>query len=179
MDEQLRELETELKRLRPRAPSAALVNRLEHELKDQAPVPGAAVHPSRRFATATGWSTWQWFGWPAIAAAAAVALIAVGGVRLKRRITPDVSQNASVPPVTMAQSAASARLPVDYEPVSAANVLYDLRDEGAVSLDDSTPARQLRYRYLDTYTWKNPKSNASLQWSFPRDEIRVVPASYR
>ena len=36
---------------------------------------------------------------------------------------------------------------------------------------------RLRYRYLDTYTWKDPRSNASLKWSVPRDEIRVLPAS--
>ena len=42
--------------------------------------------------------------------------------------------------------------------------------------DDGTPARRVRARYLDTYTWRNPATNASLKWSVPRDEIRVLPA---
>jgi hypothetical protein len=46
-----------------------------------------------------------------------------------------------------------------------------------VSADD-TSARQVRARYVDTYTWKNPRSNASLKWSVPRDEVRVIPTSW-
>jgi uroporphyrinogen-III synthase len=63
-------------------------------------------------------------------------------------------------------------------PVKAANVLYDLRDEGVVLLEDNTPARQVRARYVDTYTWRNPATNASMKWSVPRDEVRVLPASF-
>ena len=40
-----------------------------------------------------------------------------------------------------------------------------------------TSARQVRARYVDTYTWKNPRKNASLKWTVPRDEDLVVPAS--
>ncbi|WP_415908306.1 hypothetical protein [Oleiharenicola sp. Vm1] len=65
-----------------------------------------------------------------------------------------------------------------YRPVKAANVLYDLQDEGPVLLEDNTPARRIRARYVDTYTWKNPATNASLKWSVPRDEVRVMPASF-
>ena len=65
-----------------------------------------------------------------------------------------------------------------YEPVTASNVLYDLKDEGEVKLEGAASARQVRARYVDTYTWKNPRTNASIKWTVPRDEIRVVPASY-
>jgi len=44
-----------------------------------------------------------------------------------------------------------------------------------VTLDDGTTARRLRQSYLDRITWKNPETNASLVWSVPREEIRVVP----
>ena len=64
-----------------------------------------------------------------------------------------------------------------YQPVGAATVLYDLKEDGVVTLPNRTPARRLRYRYVDTYTWKNPATNASLKWSVPRDEVRVLPAS--
>ena len=70
------------------------------------------------------------------------------------------------------QAATAADL---YEPVSAENVLYDSRDEGLVTLDDGTTAHRVFQSYLDTYTWRNPHTNASLRWTVPRDEVRVIP----
>lgn len=47
--------------------------------------------------------------------------------------------------------------PVDdrYQPVGAATVLYDLKEDGDVTLPNRTPARRLRYRYVDTYVEKS------------------------
>jgi hypothetical protein len=45
------------------------------------------------------------------------------------------------------------------------------------TLPDQTEGRQVRYRYVDTYTWRNPTTKASLRWSVPRDEVRVIRAS--
>jgi uroporphyrinogen-III synthase len=64
-----------------------------------------------------------------------------------------------------------------YQPVQASSVLYDLKEDGTAYLPDQTEGRQVRYRYVDTYTWKNPATNASLRWSVPRDEVRLVRAS--
>ena len=72
-----------------------------------------------------------------------------------------------------------ARKIVRARPVKAANLLYDLQDEGLVLLEDNTPVRRMRARYVDTYTWKNPATNASLTWSVPRDEVRMVPARFQ
>lgn len=72
----------------------------------------------------------------------------------------------------------AAVTPDVYRPVKAANLLYDLKDEGPVFLEDSTPARRVRARYVDTYTWRNPATNASLKWSVPREEVRVMPTNY-
>jgi hypothetical protein len=66
-----------------------------------------------------------------------------------------------------------------FKPVAARDVLYGARDEGYVQLGDGTPAHRLREYHLDTITWRNPASNASLSWSIPRDEIRVIPASFQ
>ena len=68
-------------------------------------------------------------------------------------------------------------MPDSYRPVGAASVLYDLKEDAPVTLPNSTPLRRVRYRYVDTYTWKNPATKASLKWSVPRDEVRVIPAS--
>lgn len=65
------------------------------------------------------------------------------------------------------------------KPVAAENVLYAASDEGLVTLDDGTTARQERLSYVDTITWKNPLTRASLTWSVPREEVRVVPVNFQ
>lgn len=176
MDDQLLELEAELKTFRPRQPSAQLAQRLESELASEvitlaAPAPRAESKKVIRGA---------WFG-ASLAAAAAIAVVATVGVLRQQNqpalITsvPMAAVKTPVPTQVAVNTPASASN--QYRPVRASNVLYDLKDEGVVYLEDRTPARQMRYRYLDTYTWKNPKNNASLKWSMPRDEVRVMPAS--
>ena len=66
-----------------------------------------------------------------------------------------------------------------FRPVKAENILYAARDEGPVTLDDGTLARRVRSSYVDTITWKNPRTNASLTWSVPREELRVVPVIFQ
>jgi hypothetical protein len=65
------------------------------------------------------------------------------------------------------------------KPVAAENVLYAATDEGLVTLEDGTPARRERLKYVDTITWQNPRTHASLTWTVPREEVRVVPVSYQ
>ena len=48
-------------------------------------------------------------------------------------------------------------------------------DPAGPPYDDGTAAHRVFQRYLDTYTWRNPRTNASLRWTVPRDEVRVVP----
>jgi hypothetical protein len=107
--------------------------------------------------------------------AAAVAVVATVGVMNLQESRPaaDAPALANVPPTPAQVDAVAA-----YEPVAAANVLYEVKDEGAVNLEGETAARQVRARFVDTYTWKNPRTNASLKWTVPRDEVRVIPASY-
>ncbi len=66
-----------------------------------------------------------------------------------------------------------------FRPVSAENVLYSTQDEGPVTLADGTLARRVRSSYVDTITWENPRNNASLRWSVPREEIRIVPVRFQ
>ena len=53
------------------------------------------------------------------------------------------------------------------------------RDEGLVTLEDGTPARRARLQFVDTITWKNPRTNSSLRWSVPREEVRIVPVVFQ
>ncbi len=169
MDESLQELENELKTLPPRRASARWLAQVNRELAAELP---ASARP--RYATATNLNSWKWLGWRTAGLAAALALVAAIGFFNFRRAQPESTGPAVasvLPPAAPASVAA-------YQPVTATNVLYDLKDEGAVKVEGDTSARQVRARYVDTYTWKNPRNNASIKWTVPRDEIRVVPASY-
>jgi hypothetical protein len=170
MDESLQQLEDELKSLRLRGPSPQLVDRLTEELAAETDEVAA---PVRRYTTASDLRSWQWLGWRAAGMAASLALgAALAWVIFK---SPPATP---VPPARLAVSnPAPAAGRDEFRPVAATNVLYDMKDEGLVNIDGDTPARRLRYRYMDTYTWKNPRNNSSLKWSVPRDEIRVLPAS--
>jgi hypothetical protein len=169
MDETLQDLEHELKRLTPRQPSAALMHALEQDLG--AETVNKSVLP---YSTATSLRSWKWATWSLAGVAATVALVAL--VQLNRRpgpasIAPKLTQNQSVPTPPVEK-------PVNrYEPVQASSVLYDLQESSPTPLPDRTEGREVRYRYVDTYTWKNPATNASLRWSVPRDEVRLVRAS--
>jgi hypothetical protein len=164
MDDTLQDLENELKRLRPRGPSAELLTRLDSDL-------GAPVRP-RRYVSATSLRSWKWAGWSLAGATAVAALLLA--LRPTASVAPTPTR--ATPASTVAQ-AASRPTPGRYTPVRASSVLYDMKEDGFTRLSDNSEARQVRYRYVDTYTWKNPSTNASLRWSVPRDEVRVVRAS--
>lgn len=181
MDDPLQELEHELKALRPRRPSVLLRARLDHELGDAT----APSRPARRFRSATSLNSWKWLSWRSVAAAAGLAfVVSIGvwrqappaptaGAVTTTAVEPDAASTAPANPPAAALAALES-----FRPVKAANVLYDLQDEGATLLPDNTPARRVRARYVDTYTWRNPATNSSLKWSVPRDEVRVLPASF-
>lgn len=157
MDDELHQLEAELKRLQPAAPRPALVARVERAL---------AVEPKRRSLAEVHWL------WAALPAAAAVALVFTQFARER----PVEAEPGAVRPV-----AQLAAIPgqAGLKPIAAENVLVSAADEGLVTLDDGTPARRERLQFVDTITWRNAQTNASLTWSVPREEVRVVPVSFQ
>lgn len=174
MDESLQQLEDELKSLRLRGPSPQLVDRLTSELAAET---DGLPAPARRYATASNFGSWHWLSWrtAGVAAALAVGAAAIFWIFKSPPAPPGLAPLAEVDsaPGRPAATAGGGQ----FRPVAATNVLYDLKDEGLVNVEGGTPARQVRARYLDTYTWTNPRRNSSLKWSVPRDEIRVIPAS--
>lgn len=193
-DTSLQDLENELKALRPRRPSVLLRARVEHELSRSELETQESPRPTReapRYTSATTLRSWKWFSWQMAAAAAVALTVSVGVWRWQISSNTPVDVPVSAPSLAQSEkvestSAESTLAPAPravaatdtYRPVKAANVLYDLKDEGPALLDDNTPGRRIRARYVDTYTWKNPATNASLKWSVPRDEVRVLPASF-
>jgi hypothetical protein len=168
MDESLQELENELKALKPRRASARWLDQINRELAAELP---AAARP--RYVSATNLGSWKWLNWRTASLAAALVLLAtVALVNLRPAAPAAIAAPDATPIATQSPSEPA------YEPVAAANVLYELKDEGVVKLAGDATARQVRARYVDTYTWKNPRTNASIKWTVPRDEIRVIPATY-
>ncbi|MBI2813894.1 MAG: hypothetical protein HYX71_06390 [Opitutae bacterium] len=167
MDNSLDELETELKALQPRRAAPLWLEQIDRELAAELP---ATERP--RFTTATNLNSWKWLGWRTAGLAAALALVATVAL-----ITLRPARQTTAAP-TLAATSTPVQPVAVYEPTKATNVLYDLKDEGEVKVEGAAPARQVRARYVDTYTWKNPRNNASIKWTVPRDEVRVVPASY-
>ena len=162
MDNDLQELEAELKRLRPLAPARDVADVIAREL-------ATAPQRSRRY--------WVWAALP-LATAASLA----GVILLQER--PAGSTPASKPTVAATHAPALSLAPKNalaatYKPVSADNLLYAQSDEGLVTLADGTTARRTRSAYVDTITWRNPNTQASLKWSVPRTEERVTPVSFQ
>lgn len=145
MNEDLLELERELAGLKPRAPSSRLARALETEMN-------AAVASRPR--TATTWTSWKWVNWSV--AAALVALMALA--------------SSLQPPRSPAAGPSRG-----YVPIAAERTVYDAADEGLVVLTDGQSGRKFRSRFVDTITWQDPVTRASLRWSVPREEVRVVP----
>ena len=135
---------------------------LEAELKALRPAaPSRGLHARLAADFAPRRRALPWWAWGAMPAAAALAI----GIFLNRRLPPAAPLPAPVAGV--------------FRPVAAENVLYSTRDEGYVTLADGTPARRVRSNYVDTITWKNPRNNASLRWTMPREEVRVVPVNFQ
>lgn len=149
MDEELQQLEAELKQLRPRAVPPGLPQRLARDLG-----------PQFR-------ARWVWTGLPV---AAALALL----LTLNR---PGNEERTAAAPA--AAPATARHAPDVYRPVSVENVLYASEDEGIVTLENGARVHRVRESYVDTVTWRNPQTNASLRWSAPREEVRVVPVHFQ
>jgi len=172
MNDDFSNLEAELKRLRPRQPSAQLRERL-----------GAELSQSSRASTQTPIAkidfSWRWVFWPSMAAAAILAFTVV-----LRQSQPREGEQAKLVAEKPAQpisseSLASSSLPkARYKPVAAERVILAAQNEGLVTLSDGTVANRVRQLSVDTYTWQDPKTKDSLRWSIPREDLRVVPASF-
>ncbi|MFZ9681579.1 MAG: hypothetical protein ACO3DQ_00010 [Cephaloticoccus sp.] len=102
--------------------------------------------------------------WLALPLAAAVAVVFAW--QMPRGVTP--------PPVAEEANPSPAKAESQFKPVATQNLLYDARDEGVVTLADGSKARRVSRSYVDTVVWRDPRSNASIKWSVPRDEVRLT-----
>ena len=165
MDDPLQDLEAELRLLRPRTLSAGLLARVEEELTGLEAA--RAAHTVRRWQFPLAGAP-RWLIWPV-----ATALVAVCGIAIAYWWWPAIPSRS--PALSAQVSAPAEPASAFFKPVAATQFLYESLDEGPVILSDGVPARRVCDRYVDTYTWRNPRTRASVQWIVPRAEVRVVP----
>jgi len=103
---------------------------------------------------------WTWLAFPALAALVFAVIV---GQRSEESSAPAADPDSLITNKTVATE----------------NLLLETRDEGYVTLTNGTPARRTREMYLDTITWRDPRTNASLTWSVPREEVSVVPVAFQ
>ncbi len=179
MDESLKEFERELGALKLRSVDRRLTDRIAEDFASIAATESALEKKHRTVVP----NQLIWRTWAGVTGAIAALVAIIVGVAYQSGKAPKVVLPQRGPAVVKSVSAEHRPpyepTPTDaYSPVAAANVLYEMKDEGPVATNQDGPERRVRYRYVDTYTWKNPHNNASLTWSVPRDEIRVQPAQF-
>lgn len=181
MDDELQNLEAELKRLRPLEPSSELIARIEGEIGSEklgprrASTTGADGNAGLRAARSDaavetptfrpGPSPMRWI-WVAAFPAAASLIVVLWQFRPR-------TGTAALPPEIAAADVAALK------PVRAENVLVEASDEGFVTMADGTRARRERLQFVDTIVWRDARTKASLTWSVPREEVRVVPIVFQ
>ena len=150
MDDDRHTLEAELKGLRPARISPRLLAAVEKDLVVPEPTRGRWIEAAWKIALPLG-------------AAAAIIFFSRAGA------------DAFVAPDTATVKSSEHML----KPVKLEQLLVAAEDEGLVTLADGTPARRARLQFVDTVTWRNPATNASLSWTVPREEVRVVPVRFQ
>ncbi|OHE77853.1 MAG: hypothetical protein A3G75_14495 [Verrucomicrobia bacterium RIFCSPLOWO2_12_FULL_64_8] len=145
--------------------SSEMMARLEKELAPSAPV----QLPGRRFLP--GMIGWVRVGWPVAATFALFAALAVA-----HRYFANSREASLEKPQVPVSGAEVTHAPV-FKPVRAGNLHYASLDEGFVWLADGLPARRVLDRYIDTFEWRDSRTNASVEWKIPREEIRIIPVS--
>lgn len=163
------ELEAELQRLRPAAPTAELVARVERSLGEDRPAAPATAGILPRPQKAR--FNWLFLGL-GFAATAAVLLLVRTNVDHPPQKQPTF---AATQPAASTATSASARSLV---PDGLTRVVYNRRDEGLVFQSNTeAPLRRVRSRSRETLQWKNPDSGASLRVSYPTEEVELIPVS--
>jgi hypothetical protein len=161
------ELETELKKLRPAPASPELAIRIERALTEApSTTRTAGVLPQRRRGFRLNWLALG------LGLAAAATFLLLARVNVDR--TPAKNQS-----VALASPNASTSPPMandNFVPAGMTQVVYNTRDEGLLFAHGADqPVRRLRSRKRETLRWQNPGTGASLQVSYPSEEVTLIP----
>jgi hypothetical protein len=163
----LSQLESELARLRPSAPSPACEAKLEARLSNR---------PARI----------AWQEWRPLAQAAAIVLTAIcltfwieGG-----RTAAATSTAANAPSPTPTEPAPVLTAPALLNPVAptrllrpsgATQIVLSAEPEGMVQLSDGSYARRIRTRSIQQLEFSEESGASLLSYSVPREDVILVP----
>ncbi len=165
------DLEHELKQLRPAAPSAELISRVERALGEApATTATAGVLPRRKVSV-----NWFALGFGLAAAAAFLILARVNVERTKTGKPPRLTDSK---PAAATLEQPPLETPRTLLPDGVTRVVYNTRDEGLVyPANADRPVRRVRSISRETLQWKDPHSGASLCVSYPTEDIQLIPVS--
>lgn len=167
-----RDIESELKKLRPAPLRPELAARLEQALvREQAAPVSAGVLPSARSRR----MNWLSLGLGVSLAGAAAVLLYTRSD--ETAVTPErAPQFAQATPVVRQPADQPDRTP--FYPAGATQVVYRTRDEGVRFPDGAArPVRMMRYDTRETMRWRNPATGASLRVSYPSEETVFIPVT--
>lgn len=156
------EIESELRKLRPRKPSAQLLDRIERALSEfDAEV--RIVRPSR----------FQ-FGWLSLGAGLAAAALILFFLHVDFRTTAQHQvETAAISPPPRRAIANPGLVPA-----AATQVVYHTSDEGLFFPSGSQePVRRMRSFTHETLQWRNASTGASLRVSYPTEQVQLIPVS--
>ena len=168
--------ESELRRLRPGAPSPQMAERIAGELSadrdnfnltvraperlervlDAGVVNPRPPHPLFSWLRGLGWAT----------AGACAALLAMRGTEF---FSPRPTAANSLPTPLIATA--------EFQPKTSSRELLEARDEGLLYDDEQAPQRQLRLTFLERHTWTNPATGAVLHFEVPREDVVLTPVA--
>ena len=172
-----RELENELRKLRPARPSPALFERIGEALKESRAA--TAVHSSvKRQGFREARHNWWSLGF-GLAAAAVLILFAVVTIERRQEHRQTTAQNSPASETQRAPAGKGSSMSRSrFVPAGGTNVVFNARDEGLHFAGGSErPVRQVRYNTQQTWRWRNPETGASLRVSYPSEEIVLIPVS--
>jgi hypothetical protein len=162
------ELESELKKLRPRPVSPDLSARIEvglaqTEAAGRGTATAGVLPKQRKFRP-------NWFALGLGLAAAATFLV------LARVNVDRPSKSAGLALLTPAPITPAAKAVDSFVPAAMTQVVYDRKDEGLHFAEgQDEPMRRVRSRKRETVQWHNPQTGATLRVSYPKEEVTLIP----
>jgi hypothetical protein len=156
------QLESDLKALRPARPSSGLMVRIEMALADAGKVRDNVITP-HRFRVA-------WIGL-GLGLAVAATFLVLANINFH----PASKSKVALATPSLLQSA--AQLP-NYEAAGLTQVVYKQRDEGLFfPASGEAPVRRVRTSTRETWQWQDRHTGARLKVSYPAEEVVFVPVS--
>ncbi|MFP6872267.1 MAG: hypothetical protein VCA55_02060 [Verrucomicrobiales bacterium] len=160
MDHEADNFESSLREFSPAKVPDALQSRIL-EILDKNPEKG--LHP------ATGTENIRKFHFLSPFATAAAILIGAAGVFFA------VLNNIETNPATKPDAMAMVPEKAPFVPVHAENIFEGVHDEGLFLTSGKVPVQGVRYRFSDSFKWRNPQDGSVIEMTIPSERLFLLP----